>query len=328
MNGFTKVQQARLSGITKATLLRQQHGLEVGARVDVFDLIDAEGPWLAFRPFRDVYGAYLDFNGPGIVVNSNHPLSVQRFTAAHELGHFVCGHEFGVDDYRTTNPATTTIDLKEVEANSFAAELLMPLAWINPLVAELGFGPADARPEQIYLLALEMGSSYAAVISQLQVHEKVSRDRAQDLRKYTPKRVKAELTDGERPIDPWADVWSLDASADGKRLFPRIGDELWIELPELPSTGFRWLYETPVGIDLRLDDFEEDEPLVPGAGGMRRLAFTVEGDGSLELRLEYRRPWQDKPPINAMTVTADVQHKPSGDEPGLLEAQKQELLAA
>ena len=58
-----------------------------------------------------------------IGVNSNHAVARQRFTIAHELGHFLLGHELGekiIDDvFDKPND-------KEREANEFAAELLMP----------------------------------------------------------------------------------------------------------------------------------------------------------------------------------------------------------
>ncbi len=58
-----------------------------------------------------------------IGVNSNHAVVRQRFTIAHELGHFLLGHELGekiIDDV-FDKPTD-----KEKEANNFAAEILMP----------------------------------------------------------------------------------------------------------------------------------------------------------------------------------------------------------
>lgn len=67
-----------------------------------------------------------------IAVNRQHHRNRRRFSVAHELGHFLAGHEdyehkdfveqkkFYVDDTFATH------DPKEQEANEFAAELLMP----------------------------------------------------------------------------------------------------------------------------------------------------------------------------------------------------------
>ncbi len=59
-----------------------------------------------------------------IYINSNDPPQRQRFTLAHELGHAVLHEGENVVDYRRNLDAPD--ERKEVEANKFAAELLMP----------------------------------------------------------------------------------------------------------------------------------------------------------------------------------------------------------
>jgi len=59
-----------------------------------------------------------------ILYNENHPVHRQRFTVAHEVGHVMFDH---------TNYQNEDVDFhskkdNEIEANQFAAELLMPLA--------------------------------------------------------------------------------------------------------------------------------------------------------------------------------------------------------
>ena len=54
--------------------------------------------------------------------NSEHAWVRRRFTIAHELGHLYMGH---------TCSGTDNAGNKEVEANQFAAELLIPLAFIK-----------------------------------------------------------------------------------------------------------------------------------------------------------------------------------------------------
>lgn len=70
---------------------------------------------------------------PAIIgVNSNHALNRRRFTVAHEIGHFLlhAASEFHVDGtfaaYRRDGRSAEGTDWVEVEANAFAAELLMP----------------------------------------------------------------------------------------------------------------------------------------------------------------------------------------------------------
>ncbi len=79
-----------------------------------------------------------------IGVNSLHHSNRQRFTVAHELGHFLLheGDALHVDrrflvNLRDTKSSEGT-DLEEKEANLFAAELLMPRQFLERDVAEIG----------------------------------------------------------------------------------------------------------------------------------------------------------------------------------------------
>lgn len=91
------------------------------------------GVGLFFRPFPYALSAFL-LRGDGrsvIGVNSNQSPVRQRFSAAHECGHFVLRHaDDALFDYAV--PATSDGEppgydwQNEREANSFAAELLMP----------------------------------------------------------------------------------------------------------------------------------------------------------------------------------------------------------
>jgi Zn-dependent peptidase ImmA (M78 family) len=62
-----------------------------------------------------------------IAVNKNHNPVRQRFSAAHELGHFLLGHGMeDVTDVEIIDDSFAKVDLKEREANLFASFLLMP----------------------------------------------------------------------------------------------------------------------------------------------------------------------------------------------------------
>lgn len=76
------------------------------------------------RPLNDGYV---------IRINRHDPLKRQRFTAAHELAHFILHRDQirdGIEDdvlYRST----TLSDKREQEANRLAADILMPEALLN-----------------------------------------------------------------------------------------------------------------------------------------------------------------------------------------------------
>ncbi|MBA0192492.1 ImmA/IrrE family metallo-endopeptidase [Pectobacterium carotovorum] len=77
---------------------------------------------------------------PRIYFDSNEYYNRQRFTIAHELGHHVLGHTQDGEYHRDNveNYSTGIRDYREVEANQFAAELLMPEDAIRQLVTREG----------------------------------------------------------------------------------------------------------------------------------------------------------------------------------------------
>lgn len=82
---------------------------------------------------------YVDGVVKAIGVNSSHPIYLQRYTVAHELGHFVNGHEhyenaFIEDDTRYYNHQFQ----QEREADLFASELLLPKDFLIQDLARLG----------------------------------------------------------------------------------------------------------------------------------------------------------------------------------------------
>lgn len=86
-----------------------------------------------------------------VCVHDGHHQKRQRFTIAHEIGHFVLRHQFEggahvhVDRGNFISQrgprASAGIDPKEIEANQFAASLLMPSKLVRERVIALGSSP-------------------------------------------------------------------------------------------------------------------------------------------------------------------------------------------
>jgi hypothetical protein len=86
--------------------LRERIEGQGGGNIDVFaSMVALELP-LLLRPLRNLLGAYLREPAQGVLVTTRRPLSIQRFTAAHELGHYYIGHEPSLDD---EDPAAITL---------------------------------------------------------------------------------------------------------------------------------------------------------------------------------------------------------------------------
>lgn len=85
----------------------------------------------------DISGRFDIVNGiPTCYIRNTDVEQRQRFTLAHELGHFVLNHGGGFRD----NSASFNIynyDQREIDANAFAAELLMPKLAIDYVIEKL-----------------------------------------------------------------------------------------------------------------------------------------------------------------------------------------------
>ena len=105
---------------------RQREVLGIGVRgplPDVLEVVEASGPKVVITslPGDGLDGMFTFVQGiPLIVINSALATVRQRFTLAHELGHFV----YGLPAYDSF--AWASEDLPEVFANRFAAEFLAP----------------------------------------------------------------------------------------------------------------------------------------------------------------------------------------------------------
>jgi Zn-dependent peptidase ImmA (M78 family) len=118
--------QDLLLGQSKPPVDLESIAQSLGAEIREFDLD------------RDVSGIlYRQADRKVIVVNGHQPITRQRFTIAHEIGHLALhrgvpvhvDHSFRIN-LRDPNSARG-IDVEEIEANAFAANLLMPAAWLR-----------------------------------------------------------------------------------------------------------------------------------------------------------------------------------------------------
>jgi Zn-dependent peptidase ImmA (M78 family) len=130
---------------TAAAQLIARHAVTQPA-VAIEAIAQAEGILVVRHRFEDgdVSGIlYRDGDRHVIGVNSAHPKLRQRFTIAHELGHRALhpGREIILDvpvrvNFRDKSSSTAT-DIEEIEANAFAAALLMPDKMIRDCIGRL-----------------------------------------------------------------------------------------------------------------------------------------------------------------------------------------------
>jgi Zn-dependent peptidase ImmA (M78 family) len=115
--------------------------------VPIETIISEIGLPLSYEAMGDNISGYIErANGSyRIVVNANHAPTRQRFTAAHELGHYIFHRDLlgeGVGDNRayrtegTNRPNANIRSIHERQANSFAANVLMPRHRLSDVAGE------------------------------------------------------------------------------------------------------------------------------------------------------------------------------------------------
>jgi Zn-dependent peptidase ImmA (M78 family) len=113
--------------------------------IDPFAVAKALGINVEFVDFsEDVSGALLRSPDAAtrILVNKKDVLNRKRFSVAHELGHFTLSHpgDYFVNNFSLNKrdmKSSYAIDPKEIEANAFAAALLMPEEAVLKLASSL-----------------------------------------------------------------------------------------------------------------------------------------------------------------------------------------------
>ncbi len=272
---------------------RKKHADGLSA-IDVFGVIrDLEIP-LVFQALDKLLGACVRVSSTevGILVTSQRDLHMQRFTAAHELGHFVLEHEGSFDDEVRMPGHTNGRDPREVEADAFAAEFLMP-KWLVRATALRRQWWAETplhSPDVVYQLSLRLAASYEATCWGLASHEFIKRDVAKALVATKLKDVKRKALQGIPLDDSWADVWQFHSGDDGARIEAGPNDVFIVELDERASTGFRWEVREAIdaGFGL-LDDKSTFDESVIGGPALRRVVFRAPPPGTYDLRLPLRR---------------------------------------
>lgn len=140
------------------------------APVDVEMIARHLGVSVNYEPFKQNISGVLvkDTKRTVIGVNTTHPVTRQRFTIAHEIGHLVLKHkgELFVDKMvmRRDERSSQAVDNYEIEANGLAAELLMPEALIlKSVVQHTERSPNSAIEDVISVLADEFQVSNQAM---------------------------------------------------------------------------------------------------------------------------------------------------------------------
>ncbi len=317
---------ARLDAVAAAKQLHRELDLErrvTGGHglIDVFEAIGELDIPLVFKPLTTALGLCLPAPLRGIMITTRRGLHIQRFTAAHELGHVVLEHKGSVDrEILERGPLAPAggRDLQEVAADAFAAEFLLPRWLYRHHIRAQGWTVSGhlRNPDIVYQLALRMGASYEATCWGLVSHQILPQGEVESLRKARVAKLKGWLGGEFRPGSSWSDVWRLTKKDDGARLVGNPDDLLRIELDEAAGSGHQWqvgaLLEAGYIVLADESAFSRD-PLHYGAPSQRTFVVRPPEGGRGVVTLREHKPWMTP---SANDASFSIALALDGPEPG------------
>lgn len=295
---------AILTGTAKAAELhaelRLRDKLRSGDRpIDVLGAIRAYAITVLFRPLDGLLGAYVPTpRSAGMLVTTLRDHHVQRFTAAHELGHHVLGHRVPSFDAQVGFVARGERDgyaPQEIEADAFAAEFLLPKWLIVAHARRRQWGTRDLRQaDVVYQLSLRLGASYSATCWALASSNLVPLDVARQLAETPPKEAKQRAIAGMKPSSWYPDVWVLSEHDRGAQLLGNPEDYFVFNLPEHVAGGYEWdINAMPdVGLSVHRDERIDSAPESMGGTVQRQVIARGSVLKVGRLSLAERRPWE------------------------------------
>ena len=306
----------------------EQHG----GNVDVFGTIHSLGLPLLLRPLKGLLGAYLSSPAPGVLVTTERPMSIQRFTAAHELGHIAMEHEPSHDDESILRRMPMSPEpgskFEETEADAFAIAFMMPKWLIAQHCARQGWTTADLRrPNIAYQLSLRIGASYEATCRTLVRYNLISTAIMRDLLETKPRSLKVDLLNDYKPSDYRGDVWLLTEKDEGARLDGSRNDLFVLKLTEHSGGGYLWDLDQLIasGFAVVRDELEAFDAEAIGGPVVRRVTAAPEAAHRGRMSLNERRPWQPASANASLTIDYDLT---GPEQQGLSRAERRHLLEA
>jgi Zn-dependent peptidase ImmA (M78 family)/predicted secreted protein len=330
------VRRAILRGTRQAARLhrdldmRQQIAMH-GGRIDVFGALFACHVPLIFKPLETLLGVFIREPTPGVLITTQRQLSVQRFTGAHELGHYLLNHQpsFDNEDILRRSPffGARVYDEQELEADAFASAFLLP-KWLFAAHFERQEWTAASMqdPRTVYQVSLRVGASFEATCYALLRHSIIDQETCEALVQKQPRTLKQELLAGYHPPSWYADVWLLTEKDAGTMVEGSHSDLFVVRLREHSNAGYLWNFEEleQAGFVIVRDERESIKDGTIGGEVIRAVTARSSGRHSGRLTLQEKRPWiRTGQPLSEFTLAFDM----SGpEEEGLSQAERRHWL--
>ena len=188
MNSTALATQAVLA----ATRLRSQQGIGPSVGICPYDLAIALEIKVHFMSAPSLEGMYSPEPKPLIALGSERPAGRRRYSCAHEIGHHVFKHGFRLDELSDSNSAPWSPE--EFLAQRFSSALLMPKLAVDSAFARRGWTSSTARPDQIYVVAQELGVGFTTLITNMEINlNALSKTRADELHQTSLAAIREDL---------------------------------------------------------------------------------------------------------------------------------------
>jgi hypothetical protein len=306
-----------------------------GGRIDVFGTIVNASVPLLFRPLDGLLGVFVNDPLPGVMVTTKRSLSVQRFTGAHELGHFILGHQPSLDDEnmlrRSPFAAAPNYAQQELEADAFATEFMLPSWLFAEHFRRQGWNrDMMTDPVIVYQLSLRVGASYEATCRSLMRPgvSVINRRTLDNLLAVKPRTIKTNLLEGYEPPDMRRDVWVLTGNDEGAVIKGSRSDLFVLKLTEHSGSGYVWTFDelNQAGFAVVRDEREGPQGDSIGGNVMRSITALSAQPQEGRMVLSERRPWlTEGEPLAAFCLHYDL-HGPEVE--GYSHAERRRLLEA
>lgn len=312
--------EAILEAVTEAKRVHKSLGSEdlvraKGGGVDVFGAIRSQKIELLFQPLQKLLGGYLPEPVPGILVTSERSLAIQRFTGAHEFGHYVLKHPASLDssDILSNDPKSfARHDLNETAANAFAGDFLLPF-WVFESHAERQGWKADSfiDPLVVYQLSLRVGASFEATTRQLLTNDIIDRATLTSLLKVSPKSLKQAFLGG-RELEHWRrDVWLLTERDQGTVIQGGPEDIFIFRLKQNSGAGYLWSLDDleDLGFSVMFDTVnlpDADADVIVGSPIDRFTAAMVTHETTQNVTLIESQPWDPDSVSETLSLDFDL----------------------
>lgn len=292
----------------------QEHLSKHPGSVNVFGAVMESGAALIFRPLDNLLGACLVEPAPGVIVTTQRPLPIQRFTGAHELGHLALKHRSSVDGQEILTGHALN-DLAELQANTFATAFLIP-SWLVTIHTRIqGWQRADLQvPDVVYQLSLRVGASYKATLIALRTHRFIDPAAYDVLAAVPPKEIKQRLLDRYIPENWRGNVWHLTDKDQEISIEGQDNDIFVVRLNEKSGAGYLWTLS-----ELQQHQFKivEDQRLPLGNEGSvggsveRVMTMQPETNEAAGLAMALKRPWEPNA-LEQYFIKCDLHGKEEG----------------